>query len=222
MEPNLLETLAPFALWTAIGACGAVAIVALVRGGGYPFRRLGEAFARALSGAGEGDGELAPRDATLVTASLTALPVVAGTATAIATGGPGSVLWLWIAALVLAAVRWLDAGLAFRHGGAQTGARGAVEALLGKRFAAGALFYSFAGIGAAAVAGSALVGRSVAEAAGAAGWSGAAFAWGAGAAGVLIALAGAARVVGVTRLAAVVALAMIAGAGIAASVAHPD
>jgi len=214
VDNGILATALPWALWAAIGVGGALGAVALVRSRGAALAvRAG--LRAALST--DGEGALSPRDAFLVSASMSALPVVVGTATAIAVGGPGAVLWLWIGAVLLAGLRWLDVGFVARHQGAPK----AFAATIGKRFPSLSFLYAFVGLLAAALAGSALAGLTVAGAAADAGMPARWVALALGAVGLAVGLLGAARVIAVARMASAIGLAIVVVAALAAIVGHP-
>ena len=98
-------------------------IVLTIRLRGVQFRKLGYALKLAFTGASfksksEGEGDITPFQALMTTlASTVGNGNIAGVATAIALGGPGGPLWMWITALVGMATRGTEAmlGVKYRH-----------------------------------------------------------------------------------------------------------
>ncbi len=82
-----------------------------------PWRRLGHAFLLLWRGrAGRGQGEITPFQALMTALSATiGTGNIAGVATAIALGGPGAVLWMWLTALFGMATKYAEAVLAIRY-----------------------------------------------------------------------------------------------------------
>jgi len=98
-------------------------IVLTIRLRGVQFRKLGYALKLAFTGASfkaksEGEGDITPFQALMTTlASTVGNGNIAGVATAIALGGPGAPLWMWITALIGMATRGTEAmlGVKYRH-----------------------------------------------------------------------------------------------------------
>ncbi len=98
-------------------------IVLTIRLRGVQFRKLGYALKLAFTGASfksksKGDGDITPFQALMTTlASTVGNGNIAGVATAIAVGGPGAPLWMWITALFGMATRGTEAmlGVKYRH-----------------------------------------------------------------------------------------------------------
>ena len=98
-------------------------IVLTVRLRGVQFRKLGYALKLAFTGASfkaraEGEGDITPFQALMTTLAATVgNGNIAGVATAIALGGPGAPLWMWITALLGMATRGTEAmlGVKYRH-----------------------------------------------------------------------------------------------------------
>ena len=98
-------------------------IVLTVRLRGVQFRKLGYALKLAFTGASfkaraEGEGDITPFQALMTTLAATVgNGNIAGVATAIALGGPGAPLWMWVTALLGMATRGTEAmlGVKYRH-----------------------------------------------------------------------------------------------------------
>jgi len=98
-------------------------IVLTIRMRGIQFRKLGYALKLAFTGASfksksKGEGDITPFQALMTTlASTVGNGNIAGVATAIALGGPGAPLWMWITALIGMATRGTEAmlGVKYRH-----------------------------------------------------------------------------------------------------------
>ncbi len=98
-------------------------IVLTVRLRAVQFRKMGYALKLAFTGASfrsksEGEGDITPFQALMTTlASTVGNGNIAGVATAIALGGPGAPLWMWITALLGMATRGTEAmlGVKYRH-----------------------------------------------------------------------------------------------------------
>jgi AGCS family alanine or glycine:cation symporter len=96
-------------------------IVLTVRLRGVQFRKLGHALRLAFTGASlrgrtEGEGDITPFQALMTTlASTVGNGNIAGVATAIALGGPGAPLWMWITALIGMATRATEAMLGVKY-----------------------------------------------------------------------------------------------------------
>ncbi|MEG9883941.1 MAG: sodium:alanine symporter family protein [Hyphomicrobiales bacterium] len=135
-----------------------------------PIRKLGRGLA--LLGkpqpAKRADGEISPFSALMTALSATVgVGNIAGVATAIASGGPGAVFWIWVTGLVGMATKYAEAVLAVRfrevddngdHCGGpmyylRNGLKGSYGRFLGMAFAIFAAFAAF-GIGSAVQANS--------------------------------------------------------------------
>ncbi len=81
-----------------------------------PWRRLGSAFVLLWRGRrAQGEGEITPFQALMTALSATiGTGNIAGVATAIALGGPGAVMWMWLTALFGMATKYAEAVLAVR------------------------------------------------------------------------------------------------------------
>jgi AGCS family alanine or glycine:cation symporter len=85
------------------------------------FRKLGHALKLAFTGASfkaraEGEGDITPFQALMTTlASTVGNGNIAGVATAIALGGPGAPLWMWLTALIGMATRATEAMLGVKY-----------------------------------------------------------------------------------------------------------
>ncbi len=98
-------------------------ILLTIRYGGIQFRKLGYALKLSFTGASmksksKGEGDITPFQALMTTlASTVGNGNIAGVATAIALGGPGAALWMWITALFGMATRGTEAmlGVMYRH-----------------------------------------------------------------------------------------------------------
>jgi alanine or glycine:cation symporter, AGCS family len=98
-------------------------IVLTIRMRGIQFRKLPYALKLAFAGASfksksQGEGDITPFQALMTTlASTVGMGNIAGVATAIALGGPGAPLWMWITALIGMATRATEAmlGVKYRH-----------------------------------------------------------------------------------------------------------
>jgi AGCS family alanine or glycine:cation symporter len=98
-------------------------IVLTIRLRGVQFRKLVYALKLAFTGASfkamaEGEGDITPFQALMTTlASTVGNGNIAGVATAIALGGPGAPLWMWMTALIGMATRATEAmlGVKYRH-----------------------------------------------------------------------------------------------------------
>jgi AGCS family alanine or glycine:cation symporter len=88
---------------------------------GLQFRALGHSLWLALIKRSEDDPEAAPGDISHFQALMTALAAtvgtgnIAGVATAIASGGPGALFWMWITGLVGMATKFAEAMLAVKY-----------------------------------------------------------------------------------------------------------
>lgn len=95
------------------------AIYLTIRLGAVQFRRIGEAFRAMLAGqSATAGGALSPFQA-FMTALATSIGTgnIAGVATAIISGGPGALFWIWVFGLFAAATKFAEAtlGLRFRE-----------------------------------------------------------------------------------------------------------
>ena len=96
-------------------------ILLTIRYRGIQFRKLGLALKLAFTGASfksqaKGEGDITPFQALMTTlASTVGNGNIAGVATAIALGGPGAALWMWITALVGMATRATEALLGVKY-----------------------------------------------------------------------------------------------------------
>ena len=103
-------------------------IVLTVRTGVVQLRRFGEAWRVVFAGSGSGrEGALTPFQAfmTALAASI-GTGNIAGVATAIVSGGPGALFWIWVYGFVAMAIKFAEAvlGVSYREilGGGQNGA----------------------------------------------------------------------------------------------------
>jgi len=82
-----------------------------------PLRRIGYGFRMLWSGRqGKGEGDISPFNALMTSLSATVgTGNIAGVATAIFTGGPGALFWMWCTALVGMATKYAEAVLAVRY-----------------------------------------------------------------------------------------------------------
>jgi len=108
---------------------------------GAQFRLLGEAARGLRRGKGAADGALSPRQAVCTAlAGTMGTGNIAGVAGAIALGGPGSVVWMWLAAVLGMAVKYAEVMLSVRYrrrnaqGEWAGGPMYVMEKALGKRF----------------------------------------------------------------------------------------
>ncbi|GAB6888461.1 sodium:alanine symporter family protein [Desulfothermus okinawensis JCM 13304] len=96
-------------------------ILLTIRYRGIQFRKLGLALKLAFTGASfkskaKGEGDITPFQALMTTLAATVgNGNIAGVATAIALGGPGAALWMWITALVGMATRATEALLGVKY-----------------------------------------------------------------------------------------------------------
>jgi AGCS family alanine or glycine:cation symporter len=101
----------PITLWL-IGLTGLYLMVGL---GFMPLRRIGFGFRQAIGSIGntKGEGDVnAFESLTTALAATIGTGNVAGVASAIATGGPGAVFWMWLIALVGMATKYAESLLA--------------------------------------------------------------------------------------------------------------
>lgn len=82
-----------------------------------PLQRLGYGFRMLWTGRhGTGEGDITPFNALMTSLSATVgTGNIAGVATAIFTGGPGALFWMWCTALVGMATKYAEAVLAVRY-----------------------------------------------------------------------------------------------------------
>ncbi|MCP4749113.1 MAG: sodium:alanine symporter family protein [Desulfobacteraceae bacterium] len=80
------------------------------------WRKLGHAFKLLFSKSYSGQGDITPFQALMTSLSATiGTGNIAGVATAIASGGPGAVFWMWITAAVGGATKFAEAVLAVKY-----------------------------------------------------------------------------------------------------------
>ncbi|MCT4606347.1 MAG: sodium:alanine symporter family protein [Marinisporobacter sp.] len=80
------------------------------------FRKLGYAFKLLFSKSETSDGDITPFQALMTSLAATiGTGNIAGVATAIAVGGPGSVFWMWVTAAVGGATKFGEALLAIKY-----------------------------------------------------------------------------------------------------------
>lgn len=93
----------------------ATGLVLTIRARGLQFTRLGRAF-RSIFKESEGHGELSGFSALCTALSATiGTGNIVGVATAIASGGPGSLFWMWIAAILGTATKFSECMLAIKY-----------------------------------------------------------------------------------------------------------
>ena len=115
-----IETIsnALFMPWVVIALMG-TGIFLTVRLGAVQFRRIGEAFRAMVAGKAEGaGGPLSPFQAFMMAlAASVGTGNIAGVATAIISGGPGALFWIWVFGFFAAAIKFAEAtlGLRFRE-----------------------------------------------------------------------------------------------------------
>lgn len=109
---------AVFMPWVVIALMG-TAIYLTIRLGAVQFRRIGEAFRAMIAGQSEhAGGALSPFQAFMMAlATSIGTGNIAGVATAIISGGPGALFWIWVFGLFAAATKFAEAtlGLRFRE-----------------------------------------------------------------------------------------------------------
>jgi AGCS family alanine or glycine:cation symporter len=107
-----------FMPWVVVALMG-TAVFLTFRLGFVQFRRIGEAFRSMLAGQSEGaGGALSPVQAfMLAVAASVGTGNIAGVATAIISGGPGALFWIWVFGLFAATLKFAEAtlGLTFRE-----------------------------------------------------------------------------------------------------------
>ena len=106
-------------------AWGPVMLVLLLGTGAYlsiglrfiTLRRIPTGLRLLLQGTkGKGEGDISPFSALMTSLSATiGTGNIAGVATAIALGGPGALLWMWITALLGMATKYAEAVCAVRY-----------------------------------------------------------------------------------------------------------
>ncbi len=150
-------------LEVAVGyAWGWPLIVLLIGGGAYltllsrflPFVKLRHAFdvLRGKYDDPDAPGEISQFRALMTSIAATVgVANIAGVAVAITQGGPGSLFWMWIAALVGMATRFFTCSLALMYrkevdGVAQGGPMYTMEVALGPRWRPAAAFFSVCGV----------------------------------------------------------------------------
>ena len=93
----------------------ATGLVLTIRARGLQFTRLGRAF-RSIFKESEGHGELSGFSALCTALSATiGTGNIVGVATAIASGGPGALFWMWIAAILGTATKFSECMLAIKY-----------------------------------------------------------------------------------------------------------
>lgn len=93
----------------------ATGILLTVRLRGVQFRKLGMGFRTMFKKTG-GEGDVTPFQALCTALSATiGTGNIVGVATAIAGGGPGALLWMWVAALVGTATKYAECMLALKY-----------------------------------------------------------------------------------------------------------
>ncbi|MBA3948345.1 MAG: sodium:alanine symporter family protein [Acidobacteria bacterium] len=107
-----------FMPWVVVALMG-TAIFLTVRLGFVQFRRIGEAFRSTVAGQSAGaGGALSPVQAfMLAVAASVGTGNIAGVATAIISGGPGALFWIWVFGFFAASLKFAEAtlGLTFRE-----------------------------------------------------------------------------------------------------------
>ena len=115
-----IETLASalFMPWVVVALMG-TGIFLTFRLGFVQFRRIGEAFRAMVAGqSGGAGGALSPFQAFMMAlAASVGTGNIAGVATAIISGGPGALFWIWVFGFFAAAIKFAEAtlGLSFRE-----------------------------------------------------------------------------------------------------------
>ena len=113
--------------------------------------RLGEGFRLALSQRGAGaEGDISRFQALMTTSAATiGTGNIVGVSTAIATGGPGALFWMWLVALVGMATKYAEAVLAvtYRYAGSDGGMIGGPMVYLERGLKSKWLAVSFAASG---------------------------------------------------------------------------
>lgn len=115
-----IETIASalFMPWVVVALMG-TGIFLTFRLGFVQFRRIGEAFRAMVAGQSDGaGGALSPFQAFMMAlAASVGTGNIAGVATAIISGGPGALFWIWVFGFFAAAIKFAEAtlGLSFRE-----------------------------------------------------------------------------------------------------------
>ncbi|MDQ3170481.1 MAG: amino acid carrier protein [Acidobacteriota bacterium] len=107
-----------FMPWVVVALMG-TGIFLTFRLGFVQFRRIGEAFRAMVAGQSEGaGGALSPFQAFMMAlAASVGTGNIAGVATAVISGGPGALFWIWVFGFFAAAIKFAEAtlGLSFRE-----------------------------------------------------------------------------------------------------------
>ncbi len=94
----------------------ATGLILTIRLRGLQFTKLGRGFKTLFQNEKTGKGEVSPFAALCTALSATiGTGNIVGVATAIATGGPGALFWMWIAALVGIATKYTECMLAIKY-----------------------------------------------------------------------------------------------------------
>lgn len=94
----------------------AVGLFLTIRLKGIQFRKLGHGLKNMFSKEGEGHGEVSSFGALCTALSATiGTGNIVGVATAIVAGGPGALFWMWVAALVGMATKYVECLLAVKY-----------------------------------------------------------------------------------------------------------
>ena len=94
----------------------ATGILLTVRLKGVQFSKLGRGFKTLFSKPEGGKGEVSPFAALCTALSATiGTGIIVGVATAIASGGPGALFWMWLAALLGTATKYTECMLAVKY-----------------------------------------------------------------------------------------------------------
>ena len=105
--------------WPMIGLLMGTGLLLTIMTGGVQFRRLGFALREVLgkvTRGGGGKGEVRPFQAVATAlASTVGVGNIAGVATAISIGGPGSVFWLWVSGLFGMATKYAEIVVALHY-----------------------------------------------------------------------------------------------------------
>jgi AGCS family alanine or glycine:cation symporter len=107
-----------FMPWVVIALMG-TAIFLTIRLGAVQIRRVREAFRAMVAGQSEGaGGALSPFQAFMMAlAASVGTGNIAGVATAVISGGPGALFWIWVFGFFAATLKFAEAtlGLTFRE-----------------------------------------------------------------------------------------------------------
>lgn len=102
-----------------VAALMGTAVFLTIRLGAVQLRRIGEAFRAMVAGKAEGaGGALSPFQAFMMAlAASVGTGNIAGVATAVISGGPGALFWIWVFGLFAASLKFAEAtlGLRFRE-----------------------------------------------------------------------------------------------------------